>query len=632
MTGEKDRLTDEGINLEPSLNRRDFLKSSGATVSCSSLRPGETRQSEQANDQERDKPPQQPREVTSEWYGPESGKEDVSPQEGHRYTALDTGYEYYGTGSTWNTRSFGTPFLTTDELAVTPVKIGLLADPHYPGRNKGLGAVGAEQTEQKLAEFVGHMNDWEADHVIFMGDMTHEQGTRADSQAAITAFRSLVEETLDMPTHMVWGNHEYGNAEDWGADWSYEPWGIAQTAETWYSVDTTVAKLLVLNNGYSEKNRAFTQFPQAEIGWLENELQTTRKPTVVLSHLPLSIGNGEAYDRAGNEEEVAQLLSRYDNVICCLFGHCHHDSNTSTNHQGFYPNPFFDQLREQRAYGMRHIYVPWIHRLQWNPSYTPYGLLYLYPNGRARLETPYSETDTREVVTITTGAHSAQFSEDTYLRNPDKHLRWETHFDSLAGFSQETTGTGRITLTDRGVELTTRPVTDDQSTDTKATESRALLGKRRGFTQTQDPVLGGWTNCIWRCYVKFEAVQDATVELLWGALETAYVGYRIRDGTVIGVREDGSGEVTTRPIRPIKNGQTVLFQLYYSVEFDRVDFIVGKRGTRPKHGLALGSPPDSAATEILFARISAPSSTTHEQSVIIGWVEVDKHPDLMIRQ
>ena len=511
-----------------------------------------------------------------------------------------------------NFRSLG-----AESLSVEPVKIGLLADPHYPGDAPGLGAVGIKRTTRKLKQFVAEMNEWGPDRVFFMGDMMPAWGDRRQSRAKIRELRHLLEDDLSVPTHMMWGNHEYQRAAEWGTKWSYEPWGISKHSETWYAVDVSVAKILVLNNGYSEEDHVRTKFLPEQIEWLRRELRTTRKPVVVLSHLPLSAGTGQEYDRAENEEKVGRLLSRYDNVVCCIFGHCHHDSSSPPSEKN--QPAFFDQMREQRRYGLRHFFVPWIHRLRWDADYTPYGKLYLYPDGNLRLEAPYAGTGTRETFVVNGRARTPQFAEDEFLRPARKRLRWQTHFDSISGFGTETTDGGSVELGERGAKLTV----DDSG-------GEAVLRKLRGFDAASEPITAGWTNCVWRCYVHPRAVQNATVELLWGDPETNYVGYRIDGGEVRGVRQGGDGEVRTHKGASLGDGEPTLFQLFYSRELDRVNFLVGPRGARPKLGLSPGSPSRKGSDHALTAGIRSDSG--REQSLVVGFAAIDKGPDLAIRQ
>lgn len=504
--------------------------------------------------------------------------------------------------------------LAAERIDVAPVKVGLLADVHYPGDDLHLGASGISRTKEKLEEFVADMNDWGADHVFFLGDNTVEWGSRRKSRRKIAEFRRLVEENLEMPTHTVWGNHEYGNADTWGADWSYDPWDVGSHEETWYSVETRAATVVVLNNGFSESGHYDTGFPSEQVDWLRRKLRTTTGPIVVLSHLPLSIGTGQRYDHARNEERVGRLLSRYDNVVCTFFGHCHHDSSLSPGERN--QPPYFDRMREQRAYGLRHVFVPWIHRLGWDTDVTPYGKLSLYPDGRARLEAPYSESDTREVFEVTGGTRTPRYAEDDFLRDPMGRLSWETHFDSLDGFRRETGGDGRATLHDRGARLS---VDGDGS---------AALAKLREFADPSVPVTSGWTDCIWRCYARIGAVEDATVDLLWGNPASNHVGFRIDDGEVRGVREDGTEPAETHVVATVEDGDTALLQLYYSVELDRVNFIVGARGARPKAGLRPGSPDREGSGRVLHAGVESEGGSG---SVDLGWVSVNKCRDMMIR-
>lgn len=591
------------------LSRRDYLELTGAVAGSVSVA---------ADDSAERTPPGPSRTATAvdaAWYGPESAKADLEPAAGHTYTAIGTGDRYVGTGTGW-------------ELVAAPIRIGLLGDVHYPGGIPRLGSVNRDRTRRKLEAFVEEMNAWGPDHVFFMGDMTHEHGTRADSRRRIREFRALVEDELEAPTHPVWGNHEYHDTKRWGTTWSYEPWGITDHEETWYTVETRNADLVVLNNGYSEVGSLDPHFLPEELPWLERQLQTTGKPVVVLTHVPLSVGNGEAYDHSVGEESVGRLLGQYDNVVCSLFGHCHHDSNTAHTYDS-HPNPFFDQMREQEAYGLRHIYVPWIHRLRWDGSYTPYGRLYLYPDGEARLEAPYADTGTREVFVLGSGGQTARFPDDASLRTPDRRLQWETHFDSIDGLRTRATDRASVRLHDRGLRLSTAGSAENAETAATASKQGASVAKIRGFPGAPTPVLGGWTNCVWRCYARAEAVQRATVELLWGRVGAAYVGYRIESGEIYGVRDDGRGEERVR-VGSIGDGDAELFQLFYSVDLDRIDFIVGKRGTRPKKGLTPGSPNEAGADHVFVGRLS--SSAEAEQAIDVGWVEVDKHPDLMIRQ
>lgn len=89
------------------------------------------------------------------------------------------------------------------------------------------------------------------------------------------------------------------------------------------------------------KGEVFGAISSRELIWLERQISSNDKPTLVFTHHhPVSI-KAQWLDLIGikNSEELTKILSKHDNVKACGFGHVHQESITEQGGVDYYSVP-----------------------------------------------------------------------------------------------------------------------------------------------------------------------------------------------------------------------------------------------------------------------------------------------------
>ncbi|MBN1858713.1 metallophosphoesterase [Candidatus Bipolaricaulota bacterium] len=224
-------------------------------------------------------------------------------------------------------------------LAVSaPVHMGIITDVHAHDTDSPVEGKVMTNYEERLAAFVGAMNDMEIDIVIELGDLvngTFVMGAEAGDEARIPAILASVETILaglKAPRHYVLGNHDVYSL------YKAEFLDIVATESTSLSYDIGDFHVVILdaqfNAAEEDLGHAFWvvpgTIPQAEIAWLQQDLEATDKPTIVCIHQPLDVDFAllAGGPEVRNHLEVRAVLEASENVIAVFQGHTHDFSHS----------------------------------------------------------------------------------------------------------------------------------------------------------------------------------------------------------------------------------------------------------------------------------------------------------------
>lgn len=184
-----------------------------------------------------------------------------------------------------------------------PISIGIITDTHI-----GL----AEDAAWRLRMFLQQMGQQKPQAILQMGDFAYPQ---AEHQKLFDAFNELGPQ----PLHVI-GNHDYDHnltAQD-----CLERWDMPAR---YYNQALGAINVIVLDGNEKGSPSGRGGYP-AYIGleqqaWLEEQLQQTTSPVLIVSHQPLA---GQA--ELDNASEMRQLLAKYsEKILLCLNGHSHVD-------------------------------------------------------------------------------------------------------------------------------------------------------------------------------------------------------------------------------------------------------------------------------------------------------------------
>lgn len=419
------------------------------------------------------------------------------------------------------------------------LKVGFITDHHWGDYgSKGLSSSESE-LKSKHDEFVTEMNNWGADYVITGGDQTTGDihSAQTDAQTAISDCLLSLTDGLDAPLYPMWGNHEWYNAATWGSDWSYAPYEsntalstVATIDDTYYKIETPAVDILVVNSAASPNNdgRSNMRMPRGCIDFIESELETD-KDLIIFSHVPISMGTGERYDQIypgdntdrSFNRQLARTLGEHENMLAVLSGHSHYE-------QSEYPNGSFDRTRATIRNGFVQLYQHFPHQLDGDKSITPFGKLYVFPDGKVAYEESYAGDGTGKQAWWTFDGRASHAHEVSQLnRHRSRDFHFETHFPSLD--SLYTTGTG--TLSYGGNKEYVHLETGGALGDTFKSVFQRSFGRMEGWADRDN-----FCSASFRVGINVPDTTSVRAWVLWGPEPAGStgdnVGFFFQDGTL----------------------------------------------------------------------------------------------------
>lgn len=213
------------------------------------------------------------------------------------------------------------PWALTAAEPEPALRVGLITDLHYADKPPS-GTRHYRETPDKLAEAAEQFGQQPYAVLVELGDFIDA----ADSPAAERGYLDRINRDFSAickNRHYVLGNHcVYTLTKDEFLD------GVGQE-RSYYSFDVGDYHFVVLDScfrsdgqPYGRQNFVWTDpnIPAAELEWLQHDLQTTSKPTVVFAHQRLDVSN---HYGVKNALAVRKVLEDSRRVLAVFQGHSH---------------------------------------------------------------------------------------------------------------------------------------------------------------------------------------------------------------------------------------------------------------------------------------------------------------------
>jgi alkaline phosphatase len=205
--------------------------------------------------------------------------------------------------------------------APEPLKIGLVTDVHYADKDTA-GSRNYRGSLEKLAGAVARFNEIRTDFVVELGDLVDA----AQTVERETAWLDRIEAgyaRVRCPRHHVLGNHCVYTLT------KAQFQARCGMSRSFYSFDSSGFHFVVLDacfraDGVPYGNRNFdwkeASIPAAELEWLEADLKTAARPSVVFVHQRLDVDDAHG---VANRVEVRRRLEASGRVLAVFQGHNH---------------------------------------------------------------------------------------------------------------------------------------------------------------------------------------------------------------------------------------------------------------------------------------------------------------------
>jgi alkaline phosphatase len=216
-----------------------------------------------------------------------------------------------------------------DDRDSTVLRIGLLTDLHYADKPPK-GSRHYRETLGKLATAANELKQQQPNFIVELGDLVDA----ADSVELELGYLKRINEEFSAicPTrHYVLGNHcVHTLTKD-------EFLGAVEQPKSYYSFDQGDFHFVVLDScfrsdgePYGRKNFVWTDpnVPDSEVQWLQQDLATTTKKTIVFAHQRLDVSN---HYGVKNAAAVRGALEASDKVLAVLQGHSHQNDHNEIN-------------------------------------------------------------------------------------------------------------------------------------------------------------------------------------------------------------------------------------------------------------------------------------------------------------
>ncbi|WP_166823039.1 metallophosphoesterase family protein [Thalassoroseus pseudoceratinae] len=209
--------------------------------------------------------------------------------------------------------------LANDQAA--KLRVGLVTDLHYADK----APAGSRHYRETLAKLEEAAKQFEQDTPTFLVEL----GDFIDAADSVDVEQGYLQ-TINRPfsaickdRHYVLGNHCVDTLK------KEEFLGGVEQEKSYYSFDRGGFHFIVLDScfrsdgqPYERKNFHWTDanIPAAELEWLESDLKSNDKPTVVFAHQRLDVQN---HHGVKNNAEVRKILEASGKVLAVFQGHSH---------------------------------------------------------------------------------------------------------------------------------------------------------------------------------------------------------------------------------------------------------------------------------------------------------------------
>lgn len=222
-----------------------------------------------------------------------------------------------------------TPLLHAAQTVHAPkLRFGIVTDVHYadaPARGTRYYA----ESLAKLAECVMRMDEHTVAFLVELGDFKDQADP--PTEETTLSYLETIEQTFRRSradTYHVLGNHDVDSlSKKQFLAITANP-GIPRKS-TFYSFDRNGFHCIVLDANYLADGSDYdtgnfdwtdTNMPQPELDWLDRDLASTSKPSIVFVHQQL---DGEGSHYVNNAADVRLILQKHRRVLAVFQGHNH---------------------------------------------------------------------------------------------------------------------------------------------------------------------------------------------------------------------------------------------------------------------------------------------------------------------
>ena len=238
----------------------------------------------------------------------------------------------------WGRRAFlqnGTLLLASaaavDALALTAdeqsdLRVGMITDLHYADKVPA-GSRYYRETLGKLAEAAQQFGRRKPAFIVELGDLI-DAADSVETERRYLAMINRAFSAIGTDRHYVLGNHCVDTLK------KEEFLGGVEQEKSYYSFHRGGFHFVVLDScfrsdgqPYGRRNFDWTDanVPNAEIEWLEDDLNATDKPVIVFAHQRLDVSNNHGVK---NGPEIRRILEASGKVIAVFQGHSHQNDLT----------------------------------------------------------------------------------------------------------------------------------------------------------------------------------------------------------------------------------------------------------------------------------------------------------------
>ena len=201
------------------------------------------------------------------------------------------------------------------------LRVGLVTDLHYADKPSA-GSRHYRESLGKLAEAAKQFETSKVDLVVELGDLIDAADSVETEQRYLkTIYREFSSTAKDR--HCVLGNHCVDTLT------KDEFLGGVEQSKSYYSFDRGAFHFVVLDacfrgdgEPYGRKNSVWTdtKIPPAELEWLQGDLKSTDRKTVIFAHQRLDVADAHGVK---NSPDVRKVLEDSGKVLAVFQGHSH---------------------------------------------------------------------------------------------------------------------------------------------------------------------------------------------------------------------------------------------------------------------------------------------------------------------